>query len=309
MVLSCRSSRNTEQHGVPRRPSRVERKSIRLNMVKSITATRSGPEISVLLPTRGRTQILNSSIMTLIDTCSDPGSLELLFAFDDDDSASSDWFRDNIADKIDHAGSSYTAYAFPRLGYLRLNEYVNALAKKARGKWLMFWGDDALMMTPGWDQKVCAVTDFCVIRMPTHNMHPYAIFPIVPRAWLETFGYISPHQLTDSWVSQIAYIMDIMHTVDIEVVHDRYDLTGNNGDSTWQNRPMLEGNPQDPKDFNHVSWRQRRFDDCKKLAQVLKGQGMDLAWFDKVMAGTQDPWQKMCSAECDPNHQVTKGLA
>jgi len=268
--------------------------------------TKTKTKISVLLPTRGRTVALQSSIMSLLNNAHDPGSIELLLAFDEDDLASFLWFQEHVLPDIEKSGARYECYQYLRLGYLRLNEYVNTLAERSQGHWLLFWGDDAIMETPHWDKKITAVKQFRVLRMPTHNQHPYAIFPIVPRQWYELFGYISPHQLTDTWVSQIGYITDIIQNVDISVTHDRYDITGNNHDDTWKNRPMLEGNPADPRDFNHESWRQRRWDDCEKIAKHLRQVGEKNTWFSRVKAGKQDPWAKMCSDEYDPNHQVNR---
>jgi glycosyltransferase involved in cell wall biosynthesis len=261
-------------------------------------------DISILLPTRGRTETLDRCLTSLIDNCESRSSLEILLAFDDDDQESSQYFLDTIAPRIDRAGAKFTCFTFPRLGYIRLNEYVNYLASQAKGRWLVFWGDDAVMQTPGWDQRILEVKDFRVLRIPTHNQHPYAIFPIVPRGWYELFGYISAHQLSDSWVSQIAYMIDIMQDIDVGVVHDRFDITGNNGDDTFANRPMLEGRPHDPRDFNHESWRGRRLSDASRLADHLRSLGQDMSWFDRVRTGQQDPWAKMCGPECDPNKQV-----
>ena len=162
------------------------------------------------------------------------------------------------------------------------------------------------MLSQGWDERIAEVKKFRVLRIPTHNQHPYAIFPIVPRAWTDLFGYMSAHQLSDSWVSQVGYLLDIVHNIDVEVLHDRFDITGNNKDSTWENRPMLEGNPNDPRDFNHVNWRNRRVSDAHKIAQYLKSQGEDMTWFDNVLKGTQDPWAKMTSPEYDPNKQIAR---
>lgn len=262
--------------------------------------------LSVLLPTRGRTSVLERSLLSLIETASDPDSIELLLAFDHDDRNSFDYFQEHIAPRIDQAGTSYDCYGFDRLGYIRLNEYVNFLAGKAQGSWLMFWGDDAVMLTPGWEQHVLAVKDFRVLRIPTHNQHPYAIFPIVPRQWYELFGYVSAHQLSDTWVSQIGYMMDIIQNIPVEVIHDRFDITGNNNDDTWRNRPMLEGNIKDPRDFNHPAWRQRRLQDCQRLRDYLAAQSQSTEWFDRVLRGQQDPWERMSSPEYDPNRQVQK---
>lgn len=262
------------------------------------------PSISILLPTRGRTDMLQRSLYSLVDLADDPKSLELLLAFDDDDSDTAKWFQDNIAPHINDVGANYTAYSLPRLGYTRLNEYLNILSAKARGNWLFFWGDDGIIHTPGWDTQISSVKDFRVLRIPAHNCHPYAIWPIIPRKWYEIIGHFSPHALSDSWISQIGYMLDIMHNLDIESTHDRFDLTGNNNDGTYQERVYFEGNPSDPRDFNHPSWREKRTVEAIKLYEYMKSQGMDTSWFDRVRQGKQNPWEKMISPENDPNRQV-----
>jgi hypothetical protein len=263
--------------------------------------------ISVLLPTRGRTDALARSIFTLIDTAADTDGLEIMLAFDQDDTASIKYFQKHIAHKIDQKGVCYTAMQTPRLGYVRLNEYVNLLAKHAQGQWLMFWNDDAVMKTQAWDLRIREHDGhFRVLRMPTHNQHPYAIFPIIPRAWYDMFGYISDHQISDAWVSQIAYLLDIMHSIPVAVVHDRHDLTGNNNDATFKKRVMLEGRPEDARDFNHISWRNRRMNDAARICETLEKQGVAMDWFRAVIAGQQDPWAKMMSDEFDPNRQLKR---
>ena len=270
------------------------------------TPTANTPRISILLPTRGRTTALETSLISLAELADDAARVEMLLAFDDDDAVGYDYFDATVSVRLDELGVSYTAFQFPRLGYIRLNEYVNALAKQSRGDWLMFWGDDAVMESQGWDSTILEVPDFRVLRMPTHKQHPYAIFPIVPRAWVETLGYISAHQLSDSWVSQIAYLLNIMQNIPVSVTHDRFDITGNNNDDTYKNRPMLEGNHRDPRDFNHESWRNIRMADCERLAILLASQGQDTSWWQNVKLGQQDPWEYMLSVEQDPNKQMSK---
>ena len=77
--------------------------------------------ISMLLPTRGRTTSLKTALLTLAELADDPHSVEMLLAFDDDDSASYDWFSTNIAPRLDELGVRYTAMGCERLGYSRLN--------------------------------------------------------------------------------------------------------------------------------------------------------------------------------------------
>jgi glycosyltransferase involved in cell wall biosynthesis len=262
-------------------------------------------EISVLLPTRGRTDMLKRSLLSLLDLAKNPTELEILLAFDNDDKQSLEWCQQNIFPELESRGVDATVVEFTPLGYLKLHEYLNSLAGLANGNWLMFWNDDAVMQTQDWDQRITEHNGkFLCLRMPTHNQHPYAIFPIVPRDWYYLLGHLSNHQLTDATISQISYIAGIMKNIDVEVLHDRFDITGNNRDTTFNNRPMLEGRPDDPRDFNHVTFRNKRVNDANKIAWYLERIGQPSEWFIKVMLGKQDPWEYMCGKEQDPNSQV-----
>lgn len=278
--------------------------SVNLNYLQHLI---SNPEyeIAVMLPTRGRTEALKTSLLSLVDTARDLDRINFMLAFDDDDVDTVNWFKENLDPILHERGINCTSYTFPRMGYARLNEYLNQLANFASADWFMFWNDDAIMHTTGWDDKIVEHTGkFRCLRMPTHNSHPYAIFPIVPKEWYMLFGYLSAHQITDAWCSQISYLVDIMVNIDVDVTHDRHDITGNNKDETFDNRVMFEGNHNDPKDFNYESWRLRRFRDAAKIAWYLKTQGEDITWFQNVMIGKQDPWEKMTGPEFDPNKQL-----
>jgi hypothetical protein len=160
------------------------------------------------------------------------------------------------------------------------------------------------MNTDQWDQEILKYNDqFRLLSVWTHNQHPYSIFPIVPKKWYDIVGHLSQHSLNDAWLSQIAYMLDIFQRIDILVTHDRNDLTGNNNDQTYHRREILEGNPTDPRDFNHDSARQQRLNDAAKLATWMQDQGMDLSFFVAVCEGRQDPWAK--ARLNDPNRQLT----
>lgn len=265
------------------------------------------PDISILLPTRGRTEMLGRSIQSLIQHADHPESIEWLLAFDDDDANSLRYFLDHIAHYIDDSSGIYTCLGFQPMGYTRLNEYLNALAPRARAPWWVFWNDDAIMMDDHWDTVILSQGDrFCVQAFDTHRKHPYSIFPIVPRAWWEILGHLSEHPLNDAYISQIAWILDIMVRIDIRVEHERYDLTGKNLDPTFQARNLqsLEGDPSRPTDFNYIDNRRRRVAQAVKISQYLEKQGQDITHFREVMARRQDPWAKMMAA--DVNGQMTR---
>lgn len=250
--------------------------------------------IAILLPTRGRTGALSRSVMSLINRALKVDQIQLLLGFDEDDTAGIEHFQETLEPWLIEKKVAYEAQVFEPMGYTRLNEYVNALALASDADWLMFWNDDAMMDTAGWDKLIAKhIGEFKCLSVHTHNDHPYSIFPIVPREWLDVMGYLSPHQISDAWLSQQAYLLDNFERIPVYVTHDRHDLTGNNNDETYQNRVMYEGNPGDPRDFHHVTWHLRRMQDCDKLAEYMKSRNIP-TWWDDVKAGNiKDPWTKL----------------
>lgn len=265
------------------------------------------PRVSMLLPSRGRTVMLKDSVKSLIDHADQPDRIEWLMGFDNDDQSSIDYFIDDIVPLIESSGGTYVCARFEPMGYANLNRYLNSLAKHARAAWFVFWNDDAVMMTDHWDSEIASRgTRFCIQAFDTHKKHPYSIFPIVPRAWFEELGHLSQHSLTDAYISQIAWLLDIMEQIPIAVEHRRFDLTGENDDATYRSRKMyeLEGNINNPRDFNHAEQRQLRIKDAYKLADYLQARGYDLTHWQDVLAGRRDPWEKMLAA--DVNRQVAR---
>ena len=257
-------------------------------------------DIAMLLATRGRTDMLGRSIRSLVELADDISRVQLMFAFDDDDEVGFKYFTDDLKPWMDEQKINYTAMRFKRMGYVNLHKYNNAMAKQTDTKWLVIWNDDAVMKSKGWDSTIMSYYgEFKLLSFKTHNMHPYSIFPIVPRKWYDLLGYISPHPTQDGWVSQQAYMLDIYQRIDVDVLHDRFDLTGNNNDDMFANRPMLEGKPTDPRDFHSVQMIDLRHKDAAKLATYMRNQGASIEFFENIFKGTQDPWQKL--AENDPN--------
>jgi hypothetical protein len=260
-------------------------------------------KIAILLPTRGRTEALDRSLMGLLEKASDLSSIQVLLGLDTDDAVGIKHFQEKLQPKLDDMGVDYTAMAFTPMGYGRLNDYINELAKNSSADWMFFWNDDAVMRTQGWDKKITEHTgEFKLLAVHTHNDHPYSIFPIVPRAWLDVIGHLSLHSMTDAWLSQIAYCVDIWERIEVDVLHDRADLTGNNQDDTYKNRELLEGNPNNPRDFHHLDQTSRRMRECDKLNDYLKTIGQNPTWWDAVKAQQQDPWQRL--RENDVNKQM-----
>ena len=251
-------------------------------------------KIAILLPTRGRTEALDRSLIGLLEKSNDLSSIQLLLGLDTDDTIGLEHFENVLQPKLEELGVDYTALSFEPIGYGRLNEYLNKLAEHSSADWLFFWNDDAIMETNGWDQEITKYTgEFKLLAVHTHNDHPYSIFPIVPRAWLDTIGHLSLHSMTDAWLSQIAYCVNVWQRIDVNVVHDRADLTGNNLDATYKQRELLEGNPNNPRDFHHHENTLNRMKECDKLAEYMKSIGLDTTFWENVKLGKQDPWTKL----------------
>jgi hypothetical protein len=259
--------------------------------------------IAVLLPTHKRTDALRRSLFSLIDLAHDLDSVQFRFGIDNNDDIGLDYFTDKIQPELDARDINYEALGFEPLGYAGLNQYFNTLARDADADWLFVWCDDAIMQTQDWDQRIRECTgEFRLLKVHTHNEHPYSIFPIYPAEWIETLGYISRHQMGDAESSQMAYWLDIMKIIEVDVTHDRADLTGNNKDEAYQKRELLEGNPNNPRDLHNEFFVRHRFIDAERLATYMKSRGLSTQWWEDTKSGKIAPMHRL--KENDPNNQI-----
>jgi hypothetical protein len=275
------------------------------NKPVSNTMSKKSYNIAVLLATHKRTDALSRSLFSLIDRAHDLDSIEFRFGIDNDDDIGMTHFTDVIQPELDRRGINYEAIGFDPMGYLGLNRYYNTLAEGADADWLWVWCDDAICETDSWDQRIRECTgEFKLLKVHTHNEHPYSIFPIYPASWHETLGYLSRHQLIDAECSQIAYYLDVMKIIEVNVTHDRADLTGNNADANAQKKKYLEGNPNDPRDLYHESFKYNRLVDTDRLASYMKSQGLDISWWEGIKTGKNNVSEKMKAN--DPNNQTSE---
>ena len=220
--------------------------------------------ISVILPTRQRIEPCIKSVMTMVETAQDPGKIEFVLIWDDDDINTAEATMDKLSPKLKDAGvNRFSAHTLKRLGY-----------EQSVGQWIVFWNDDAVMKTFNWDTEIRKWDGkFRILRMKEQTEHPYSIFPVVPRDWLTVLGHLSYHPSSDAHISQIAYMLDIMQNIDVTTSHERYDITGDNNDDVFKTRPKLEGNPANPKDLNSVQTIQMRYEECSRLYRYMRATG------------------------------------
>lgn len=180
--------------------------------------------ISVLLPSRGRPASLVESVASLRTLASAPDLVEIHVAADPDDPPTM---------TAAEACEARLWVATVRYGYDRLHEYVNELTVQAAGEWLLLWNDDARMLTRGWDARVHEAA--AGVLWPRHNGSPYLnVFPVVHRSIVDALGHFSLSPHCDSWVQDVAHASGVHHPIDVDVLHDRADLTGGHNDQTWR---------------------------------------------------------------------------
>jgi len=260
--------------------------------------------IAVLLPTRSRTDALTTSVTSIVDLASDISHIQLIFGFDDDDEVGLNHFKTVIQPFLDQRKVEYEAQAFKSMGYAGLNRYYNHLAKSTSADWLFVWNDDAVMETKGWDLVIEQYTGkFKLLKVHTHNDHPYSIFPIMPRAWYDLMNHLSRHQMIDAELSQLAFLLDIMQVIEVDVTHNQVELTK---DATDPLKPKVrfEGDPTNPIDFHHPQTSAQRYQDCDVIADYMRTIGLDASWWEGVKSGKSYAWEKLI--ELDVNKQMSQ---
>jgi glycosyltransferase involved in cell wall biosynthesis len=234
------------------------------------------PKISILLPTRKRTEAVIKSVGSLLAQAADPSRIELLIAYDDDDEESREFFSTTWFPFVEQCGATTKVFESERYGYLRLYKYVNMLAEQASGDWIMFWNDDALMLTEKWDDEIVKNDGFFgLLRMPCVTMnHPFALFPIIPREWIEFFGRVSPVNHSDWWIYNVTAPVARLKNIPVSVYHDRADVTGGNNDETFKEQSYAADgkDPTNPEDYSHP-YRQKELQEwILKLAQRIHNE-------------------------------------
>jgi hypothetical protein len=217
----------------------------------------------VLLASRGRRVSLLTAIRTLYDSVTDRDELELIVAADPDDVEMS-----TVSTSPFWPASAHLWVAPERYGYNNLHLYLNALAKQATGEWLMWFNDDMRMLTPGWD-RVIREHRPAVIWPHANHVHHANIAPAWPKAWSDATGCASPSSHMDTYWQRVGEALGRHDPVDIEIMHDRADVTGNHDDQTYaEGRKMLGAEGMVPG-FDGAAFHQQVAMDADVIRRLL----------------------------------------
>ena len=192
--------------------------------------------ISILLPTRKRTKMVEKSVAGLLDLARDAKRIHIAVAYDHDDEESAKYFSSpRWYNLVEPTGATQSVHEIKRLGWMDLHEYYNQLANTVESDWYFIWNDDAFMRSFGWDQEIHNQGNTKhMLSMESNGKRPDStLFPCVPRLWVDTFGHIG-YNPVDQWIQDITYELEAYTRIESKIFHDHYAVTGNNNDETYK---------------------------------------------------------------------------
>lgn len=233
-----------------------------------------GPLVSVMIASRGRADGLKKTIASCYDLANDPKSIEIILKLDEDD-----FFTQNMVNELPYPIKSIVT---PRgQGFFEMNVWVNMMAEKASGDWLILLNDDACIETPQWD-RILLYAGITSPQFGYENIFLFTIqnndeqgsyaWPCLRRKVFDILGHFSPVLACDLWVYKIMHAICRTTEIPIKVKHVRIK----EGDET--HKGIIEANefmrwqvtsPQGLKEF---------VKDVAAITSWMQEQHINLKW-------------------------------
>jgi hypothetical protein len=222
------------------------------------------PEIlvSVCFASRGRPASCGRALQSLFGNAADPGRIEAIVAVDPDEDM--DAYRAALPD------GARLWVAPERFGYQRLHDYLNPLAKEARGTWCFWLNDDMVLLTDGWDEIVRRNRP-AILWPHANHVHHANIAPIWPRAWSEALGHVTPTTHMDTYLQYLGEALGRHDKIPVEIIHDRADVTGGHDDQTYAEGRKLLGSEGMVPGFDGAAVRAQVEADAQVIRRLLGG--------------------------------------
>ena len=157
--------------------------------------------ISLLLPTRGRSSLVYQLFDSILKTTSDPLTVEVVLYIDEDDIGSHE---------INYSGLSIIKLIKPRV---TLGKATNICFTASNGRYVMLVNDDVIFRTKGWDTSVSkAFSKFpddiaLVYGNDLYQREKMSTFPILSRTVCKLMDNICPSDYKGPYID--AHIFDI----------------------------------------------------------------------------------------------------
>lgn len=239
--------------------------------------------ISILLPSRNRSEQLLYCLDTLMQKTKTYESLEFLIHLNLDDSPSVDAI---LARLLGNYGPDKLQSEEPvilidtMVGYDKFHHYYNRLGRLATGDWLFHYSDDAFMETDGWDaiflEEVARLgldgTRDIVCFQPKCNGEPNC-FPIISRKWFELTGHFSQHISLYGWIERVASALGVMHDSEVAIFHAKHEYTGDPKDQTRLERDdFLKDWKMNPDNSVECPYQKAKWEkDIELLYEYIQG--------------------------------------
>ena len=207
--------------------------------------------ISILMPTRGRTQRLDRAIKSIRNLAYDSTKIEIIFRCDHDDEETQKYLNENK--EIFIVG--------PReKGYASLPKFMNQCANISTGDLIIMLNDDILVETKDWDIRLLEFANkyedgIFNIGITTGLNDDLFPFSIISRKTFQALGFVNDERLVFSDI----FLLDVMSRLGrairlpiVRIIHewaglDGYDKTRNEA-AKHENHLVFDGTPGDASD-------------------------------------------------------------
>ena len=168
-------------------------------------------KISILYPTRERSNKFNRMLNSLIDNCQDPSRINIMLLFDTDE-PELDKYKKIINDKL-YKNLNFQVHIKDLNNHAIRNNYLAGISNDT----ILFpVNDDIVFKSKNWDyfideefSKIKIDEPYC-IWSDTGQKYPYlhSDFPILNKAWFDRLGYLSSeifnHWYFDTWICDLS---------------------------------------------------------------------------------------------------------
>jgi len=205
--------------------------------------------VSIFLPTRKRTILLNRAINSIFDTCDKTDlNFEIIIKVDFDDLETLDYIKSQQSnfENIKYIVSSR------KKGYNSLPEFNKDAGNLALGKYFMAFNDDGLFKTQNWNKILKTQLKDFKFYYPNINGYREAFF-IIPTNLKDILGYYAPHAQADTYIKWLGQVLGI------NVYLDNIEL--------WQDLNLVDNLSKEKDDQKSINLTNRDF---HRTSQVFK---------------------------------------
>ncbi len=175
---------------------------------------------SLICPTRNRTKNVRRLLTSIRDTVANPQDMEILFAMDNDDAPTHQFFH---VLKTQNEFPTLNIQTHIREHSMFLNrDYYNWLASKSIGQYIFVSADDVVYLVPDWDKIIAERIEaylsnkpdriICVgikdnTPKPKASLPQFPCFPLITREAYNFFGFVLQPEVPTWGADYLSYLL------------------------------------------------------------------------------------------------------